>query len=306
MPRRNEFSPVVLFVYSRLDHTKLTIQALAENFLAKDTELVIYSDGAKTPDLVEAVQDVRNFLDGVRGFKTIKIIKNESNYGLAENIISGVSEVISVYGRAIVLEDDIVTSPYFLMYMNDALDFYHNKKKVWHISGWSYPLGDSGLEGSFLWRGMNCWGWATWEDRWKSFEKHPKKLMNTWGKENIERFNLDGYHDFWFQVKANDSGILNSWAIFWYAAIFAKDGLSLNPAKSLVKNIGIDGSGENCGRNDLYSSEEFSGEIRFFPEDLQENRFALNRIQNFYKSISPNIVMRFWGKLKWKIKSLTP
>jgi len=79
--------------------------------------------------------------------------------------------LLNEYGKIIVLEDDLLTSPYFLKFMNEALEYYKNEKKVWHISGWNYPINNEGLDDVFFWRTMNCWGWATWADRWQYFEK---------------------------------------------------------------------------------------------------------------------------------------
>lgn len=295
-------APVVLFVFGRMDHTEETINKLRNNYLAKDTDLIIYSDSFKNETDRTNVELVREYLDSIGdGFKTIKIIKRKENYGLARNIMEGVTEVTNIYGQAIVLEDDIVTSPFFLTYMNESLEKYKNNKNVWHISGWNYPISDLELPDAFFWKTMNCWGWATWGDRWSEFSKEPQKLIDSWSKDDIYKFNVDGTNNFWSQVIANNKGVLNTWAIFWYATIFQNNGLCLNPTTSLVFNIGNDGSGENCTDNDLYRGELFSRNI-VLPNDIQINNLAVDRIKKFYKSSKLPIYKRIINKIKRKFK----
>ena len=241
------YAPIVLFVYSRLWHTRQTIEALQINELADKSELFIYSDAANSKNDQVAVQDVRGYIAQITGFKKIRIIEREKNWGLANSIIDGVTAIVNEYGKVIVLEDDLVTSPSFLKFMNDALDYYENNKKVWHISGWNYPIAMPGNPDVFLWRVMNCWGWATWADRWQYFEKDTCGIINKFDNEMIFDFDLDGVGGFWRQLLANKQGQLNTWAVFWYANIFLRRGLCLNPSFSFVRNIGHDGTGENCG-----------------------------------------------------------
>lgn len=138
-----KISPIVLFVYNRPWHTKQTIESLKSNELAQESELFIYSDAAKDNDEIENVNEVRKYIETLDGFKKVTIIKREQNWGLADSIIDGVTKIVNEYGKIIVLEDDLVTSPYFLKFMNEALDFYENEEKVWHISGWNYPINNS-------------------------------------------------------------------------------------------------------------------------------------------------------------------
>ncbi|MBA5248174.1 MAG: glycosyltransferase [Gammaproteobacteria bacterium] len=278
-------SPIVLFVYNRPWHTRRTIEALQKNELALNSVLFIYSDEAKDEDAREGVDEVRAYIDTIEGFKKVTVIERDKNWGLANSIIDGVTRVVSEYGRVIVLEDDIVTSPYFLKFMNEALDFYQNKSKVWHVSGWNCAIETDGLEDVFLWRLMNCWGWATWADRWEYYEKNVEKTIQEFSQQEIKQFNLDGVEDFWIQVIQNKQGRINTWAIFWYATIFKQQGLCLNPVQTFVENIGCDGSGEHCGSVDIYSNKlavNLNKEIKFLSE-LNENKIALERIKLFYK-----------------------
>lgn len=239
-------SPIVLFTYNRPEHTKKTVEALQKNELASQSELFIYSDGGNDEKSWNEVSEVRNYLKTIKGFKNITLTFQKKNIGLADSIISGVTNIVNKYGKIIVLEDDIVTSPFFLKFMNEALNFYENEKKVWHISGWNYPIQKEDSDETFLWRGMDCWGWATWKDRWKYFEKNTTKLINSFDDYDIYKFNFDGTHNVWLQVLYNQLEKINSWAVFWYAVIFKNNGLCLNPANTFVDNIGFGENSTHC------------------------------------------------------------
>lgn len=297
--KNSDFSPVLLFVYIRPEHTKKTINALLKNPESKNTDLIVYADAPRCERDKILAEDVLSIVYNIQGFKSLTVNVRDKNFGLAKNIIDGVSEVIKMYGRVIVLEDDIVTSSGFLKFMNDALVRYKEHKNVWHISGWNYPVcsGDS-LPSAYFWRTMNCWGWATWSDRWFHFNKDPKDLIDNWSSNDIYKFNLDGVHDFWVQVLGNYNNRMNTWAVFWYATIFSHKGLCLNPIHSLVANIGHDGTGENCGSDDVYGSEMANFFDGKWPKNIEENEYIVNLNKQFYHSIKLSLFGRILRKLK--------
>jgi GT2 family glycosyltransferase len=114
-------APIALFVYNRPWHTRQTVEALKKNELASESELFIYSDAPKNGKAKEKVKEVREYIKTIDGFKKVTIIERENNWGLADSIIDGVTKIVNEYGKIIVLEDDLVTSPYFLKFMNEAL-----------------------------------------------------------------------------------------------------------------------------------------------------------------------------------------
>ncbi|AUY77091.1 glycosyltransferase [Escherichia coli] len=292
------YAPVILFVYARYEHTKKTIEALADNYYATETELIIYSDYWHDENDKENVNKVRRYIKSIKGFKSITIIERETNYGLAKNIIEGVTDVCNKYERVIILEDDLLTSRFFLKYMNHALEKYELNEEVWHISGWNYPIDFNSNKASFLWRVMNCWGWATWSNRWRYFEKKPSQIISEWDAEKIKAFNLDGYHDFFEQIIMNYEGRKNTWAIFWYATIFINNGLCLNPINTYVKNIGYDGSGQNCGVKDIYKSKVSQFYIDSFPDILEENELAVKEIKKFFKKQEPSVFRKIAREIR--------
>lgn len=274
-------APIALFVYNRPSHTRRTVEALQKNDLATESDLIIFSDAPKTPEAAPAVAEVRAYLKTISGFRSVRIVERECNWGLAKSIIEGVTTVVNQYGRIIVLEDDIVTSRYFLSFMNAALDRYIDEPRVWHISGWNVPIDKAGLPEAFFIRAMYCWGWATWADRWAHFQKAPDRLLAEWDADKIYRFDLDGRCGFWEQVKQNALGALSTWAVFWYATLFEHNGLCLNPTVTYVENIGLDNSGENCDETERYMARLNSSRLTCFPDEMNESTLALTRIKQF-------------------------
>ena len=269
-------SPIVLFVYNRPWHTKQTVVALQKNELVTESELFIYSDEAKNEDAQKSVDEVREYIQSIDGFKKVTVIERDRNWGLADSIIDGVTSIIHEYGKIIVLEDDLVTSPYFLKFMNEALEFYKEEEDVWHISGWNYPIKANEVDDVFLWRVMNCWGWATWADKWKLYDKNIDKTIGEFSKRDIQRFNLNGVENFFGQVISNKNKKSNTWAIFWYATIFKNDGLCLNPIQTFVDNIGHDGSGSNCGNKKIFIDLlNIKNEIKFKHANKESLRYRL-------------------------------
>lgn len=223
----------------------------------------------------------------VSGFASVEVRTREFNVGLEQSISAGITAVMAEYGRVIVLEDDILVSPRFLRFMNDALEFYQEKKQVWHISGWNFPIDAAHLPSSFLWRTALGWGWATWADRWQHYKRDPQALIQRWDQIDIQEFNLYGSYDFWDQVIKNASGQLHTWAIFWYGTIFEHGGLCLNPTKAMTTNIGFDGSGTHDAGTEftLAYDPDFDYARDGLPTELQENRQVVSAIIHYNKQI---------------------
>jgi hypothetical protein len=298
-----KLAPIALFVYNRPQHTRLTVEALQKNELAGKSDLVIFSDGPKTPEAAETVREVREYLKTISGFRSVSIVERAGNFGLAHSIISGVTSLVNEYGRIIVLEDDLITSPYFLTFMNDALDVYQSEDKIMHISGYMFPIDVFGLPETFFLRTASCWGWATWDRAWKYFSKEPQELLRDYSEKKIKVFNMDGACNFWAQVEQNESGLINTWAVFWYASVFRMEGLCLHPAFSMVNNIGHDATGEHCGETSVFSTVLAKRHITYFEKNIIESILAHTRTKKFFQSISPSIVERIVAAIKRRVNA---
>ena len=172
-----DLAPIVLFVYNRPDHTRQTVEALQKNELAIDSELFIYSDAAKNENAEQKVNEVREYIKSIDGFKKITIIEREKNWGLANSIIDGVTKIVNEYGKIIVLEDDLVTSPYFLKFMNGALEIYKDEEKVYSITGYSFSDDISLIDTTYFLSITSSWSWATWEHKWQYFKRDKQALQ---------------------------------------------------------------------------------------------------------------------------------
>lgn len=267
-------APILLFTYKRLDALKKTIEALSVNELALESDLYIFSDGPKTTKDQIAIQEVRTYLKTVKGFKSIHIKTSETNKGLANSIISGVSEVIELSDKVIVMEDDLLTTSNFLMFMNNALSEYENEHKVFSVSGYSMNLNrevNKSSETYFLNRGWS-WGWATWKSRWEHVDWEMKDYESFRKDKNKKSEFAMGGSDLNKMLRNQMEGALDSWAIRWFYHQFKVKGLTLYPVCSKVYNNGFDQlATHTTGSNSRYLpllDKDLSEEVSF-PKSIE-------------------------------------
>ena len=292
------FAPILLFVYNRPSHTRRCIESLLKNSLASESHLFIYADGAKDESQQEAVNEVRSYIRSIQGFKQVTLIERNENWGLARNIIDGVTTQVNRYGKVIVLEDDLIVAPYFLQFMNDALETYKDEPKVGHIQACDFTQ-DPTLPETFLIKWTGSWGWGTWDRAWKHFNPNGKELLKKLEKRKLTyTFDFNGKYGFTRMLRRQIEGKNNSWAIRWNASLFLEDILSLNVGRSLVQNEGFDGTGTNCGGGGLYSSNLHLNKlnvIRINP--IEENQEARKAFMRYYGRTNS-----FWAKAIRRIK----
>jgi hypothetical protein len=246
------YAPIAIFAYRRLDHLRRTIEALAANAEATASDVLVFSDGARDQAAEEDVAAVRQFLRTVDGFGSLRVIERPANIGLARSIVSGVSEVLRARDRVIVVEDDLVTSPHFLRYMNDALAKYQHDERVVSVHAYVYPVRRS-LPETFFLRGADCWGWATWRRGWQVFSPDGPALLAGLLENNLtDEFDFRGAFDYTGMLRDQIAGRNDSWAVRWYASAFLAGKLTLYPGRSLVQNIGNDASGVHSKSTSVY------------------------------------------------------
>jgi len=247
-------APVAAFVYNRPAHARRVFEALQRNSLATESDLIVFADGPGATDAVAAVREVREYIRTLKGFKSIRFVERDANAGLARSIIDGVTDVCAEFGRVIVLEDDLVTSPWFLKYMNDGLDLYAEDDRVASIHGYRYPA-KAVLPETFFLRGADCWGWATWDRAWRHFEPDGGVLLERLESQGLEHeFDLGGAFGFTQMLRDQIARRNDSWAVRWHASCFLDNRLTLYPGRSLVENIGNDASGTHRGNTSLYDA----------------------------------------------------
>jgi hypothetical protein len=263
-------APIILFVYNRPEHTKKTIDALKLNQLAIESSLFIYSDGSKKESDIKSVAEVRDYVSTISGFKEINIILREKNLGLADSVISGVTEVIDKFGKAIVLEDDIVTSKYFLKFMNEALDFYKDKQNIYSISGYNFPIKipKSYQHKIYISPRPSSWGWATWKDRWENAIWNPELSIDINNRKYIRKILDKAGKDLTPMLLNAVKNKIDSWAVKWAYTHLQNNAYCLYPTKSFVRNIGVDSTGTH-----------FKTEVKKFDVEIFED-YSVNRFEN--------------------------
>jgi hypothetical protein len=292
-------SPVALFTYNRPDHTRKTVEALQQNKLSAQTDLFVFSDGPKDDVSESRINEVRNYLKNIKHFKSVNIIERKSNTGLAANILAGVDQILSAFETVIVLEDDLVTSPFFLEFMNEGLSIYEHDINVISIHGYLPPVSEK-LPNTFFLRGADCWGWATWKRGWNLFQPDGSALLKGIIESGQTRqFEFDGSYPFVQMLMDQIAGKTNSWAIRWYASAFLANKYTLYPGKSLLSNIGGDGSGTNNGFE--YSSPPLldPNPVKISRIEVCQNTQAYQAFVAYYrKAMNPPL----WNKIKRRLR----
>ena len=305
-------APIILFVYNRPEHTRKTVEALQKNELASESILYVFADGAKpnaTQEQLAKINEVREYIESINGFKKVHIEISEKNKGLANSVIAGVTKIIEEYGRVIVVEDDIVTHPFFLRFMNDCLDTYEKRQDIYMIGGynqnftfpWWYKK-----DVYLTWRSCS-WGWATWKNRWDNADWEVKGYEEMLNDKSLQQLFNRGGDDNFPMLKCQMEGKCDSWCIRWDYCMFKNNAFCVAPRKTLVNNCGIDGTGVHCGefppnytapypsnKNYYFVLEE---NIKFYPEInerlksfLRQDPTKFRALLRFVKRIIKNIL----------------
>lgn len=289
-------APILLFTYNRPSHTRQTLNALLGNELSNESELFLFSDGYKGIEDKNEVMEVRQLVRSIKGFKKIHITEHGVNLGLAKSIIEGVTQVIETHGKVIVLEDDLITSSYFLTFMNDALDMFEKEERVGHVHGYCYPLPE--LPDAFLIKWTGSWGWGTWKRAWQQFNPNGRALLDEIERRKLtNQFDFNGKYPYTRMLRRQVRGGNNSWAIRWNASLFLNDLLSVNAGKSLVENIGFDGSGTHSSSQNIYTTTLYSEKLSIDIPSIEENHTVRRSIERYYGKTNS-----FWAKVRRRIQ----
>jgi glycosyltransferase involved in cell wall biosynthesis len=292
-----QLAPIVLFCYNRPVHLKQTVESLRMNTLAAESELFVYSDGPKHATDNQRVGEVREYLAGVTGFHKIHIKEADKNKGLAASVIEGVSHVLSISPKVIVLEDDMLSTTDFLSFMNQALDVYAQREDIFSITGYTPPVSfpENYPHDLYLAPRASSWGWGTWAHKWARADwqvKDFQKLKNH--PATRDDFNKGG-DDLWPMLAKQQQGIIDSWAIRWTYSQFRNHAYGLYPVHSKIKNIGTDGSGTNFTfKSGEYGQEMEEGNVTM-PADLLPDENMIKAFNRYYR-------LPFLLKIKNRVK----
>ncbi len=301
----DNLAPIILFVYNRPEHTLRTLQSLMKNKEAKESVLYIFCDGPKpnaTQTQVKKIEETRKVVKNEQWCKETIIVESEVNKGLAKSIIKGVTDVINKHEKAIILEDDLTLSSYFLQYFNGALNLYKSDEDVIAIHGFVYPAGVEKIiaDTTFFIRDPGCLGWATWKRAWDLFDNNTSKLYDQLKDKGLQKeFNFYGGYPFMRQMKKQITGKTDSWAINWRAVAYLHNKLTLYPAYSLVKHEGNDPEATHHNTAIDYLNTDVYNQPVLFGKISIKNNYLIEKL--FGKFLHRNAGMNIQSKIKHKV-----
>lgn len=279
----DSLAPVVVFAHRRPLHLRRTLNTLESNSGARATSVTVICDGPRSANEQAACDAVAAEAGQIRKFGHLKVVQRDQNLGLSCSVIQGVTSMMQSNEKLIVLEDDMVLSPLFLSYMNESLRLYSDDDRVISVHGYAYP---THLARPFFLRGADCWGWATWRRGWNLFEPDGTALLQKLRDQSLtDAFDFDGTYPYTRMLEDQVAGMNDSWAIRWYASAFLAEKLTLYPGRSLVRNIGNDGSGTHGDRTD-----QFEGRLAQQAPDLsglvvEESAEARAAFKQFFREL---------------------
>jgi len=285
-------TPIALFIYNRPAHTRVVLESLSRCRRLDECSLKIYCDGPKRAEDAAAVSAAREVAREWAGRLDAEVVERDSNRGLAQSVVNGVSELCESHGRVIVIEDDFSLSPAFLDYMLSALDAYADAPNVYQICGYMFPIRHAPKPDAFFLPLTTTWGWATWSRAWRICDWQPENAEELLGDPEVRRrFNLNNAYPYAEMLERKLNGENDSWGILFWWAVFRANGLVLHPRKSLVWNGGFDASGTH-GSDQAWTGQsvadiardEWVGKPFLFPEQVATDELAFGKVIRYLRS----------------------
>lgn len=303
-------APIVLFVYNRPEVTLKTLEHLKNNILADKSELYIYCDGPKNnadKEQLKKIKEVREIIRLKQWCKTVHIIEAETNKGLANSIINGVSEIVNLHEKVIVLEDDLLTSIHYLEYMNEGLERYKDINNVFQIVGYTPPVKFDFKNETFFLPFTSTLGWGTWKRAWACFEKDPKDYTDLKTNKTLRgKFDLENSYPYSDMLISQMEVGIDSWGIRWWWSVFKKNGISLFPDRTLVAHIGF-GSDASHTKTDIFDFNKYwlnDYRIYKFPEKNGVNRKYYSSVQKHFRKEQNKFINKIKRKSKKMLKKI--
>jgi len=290
------YAPIALFVYNRPEHTRRVLSFLQACEGFGQSPLYVFCDGARNAAAAGKVEAVRQIVHDMVGCHAT-IVESESNRGLANSIISGVNRLCDEYGKAIVVEDDLMLAEGFLTYMNAALNRYEHDASVMQVSGYMFDIPEfRGLDTAMFLPFTTSWGWGVWKRAWDCFDEQAAGWERLRSDSNLcKAFNLGGAYDYCAMLHRQMAGEIDSWAIRWYWSVFNHHGHIAYPPRSYVRNTGFDGYGTHGGQfaRTILKDHALASGLPAFPGDVQVDGEQYALVCRFIRQLN----VRGWKKV---------
>jgi hypothetical protein len=301
-------TPLALFAYNRPDHLRRTLEALIRCARLDECDVYIYCDAPRHDDQRAKVEAARRIAREYEKILRATLVERETNVGLAHSIAGETTNLCERYGRAIILEDDLIVSPNFINFMLNALDRYESDERVCQIAGYLFPISYQPKQDAFFMPLTTSWGWATWQRAWQAFEWHPAGVAELLNDDSLRaKFDLDNSFPYSKMLRARLKGENDSWAILWWYIVFKRGGLVLYPKRSLVWNAGVDGSGTHGEKKESLSEESLkkitaqTSSPLILPREVVVDLNALNKtkvVLRAQQKLRPALVRHLLNRLK--------
>jgi len=297
-------APIAIFAFNRERHLRELFDSLKRNEEFVDSPLFVFLDGPRTTEESKIVDKVQKLIETELTEINYNLVRASENQGLSNSILAGVDTVLAQHDRIIVLEDDLIVSPVFLKYCNENLDRFASEKTIASIQGFSYPFAPN-FKGTYFLKGADCWGWATWSDRWASLERDSATLLKKMRQLKLTNsFDLKGAYPYTNLLSRQAVGKVDSWAIRWHASMFLQNRLSLYPYQSLVSNRGEDGSGTHAGNSSQRSPDPAESLPTQYPEQIFESKLDSSKLSKFLRAKYGTYSRFSYRRYKRKLKGL--
>lgn len=296
-------TPVIIILYNRPLHTKKLLDSITKNKNYKNFKFYIFCDGPKKKEDISKINKIKILTNNFKKKCNVEHFFRTKNIGLIQNMTKSINLVLKKNNKAIILEDDLILNKYFFDFMDNALLKYKYNRKVFQISGYSYPVKSSDDFHYFL-PLTSCWGWGITSKNWNNFFKflnNKKLIINNYlkikkSKSLIDRFNFNKSYDYFSMLENSLNRKINSWGIIFYLYLFVNNKITLFPHRSLVKNRGFDGSGSHKSKNNVFNTK-FSNIKKYkYPKVSKDFSSTNVEVVKFFKSH-----LSLYGILKNKI-----
>lgn len=305
---------IVIFAFNRPDLLQHTLIALADNDLADKASVTCFCDGPRHEKDESGTRAVRELAKKAQGFAAVEVVERPKNMGCAASIIDGLTEMFRLHERVIVIEDDIVTSPHTLRFLSEGLARYADSENVFNIAAWTPPHIARDLPVDYPYDvyaipRFNCWGWASWRDRFQDIDWSVKDYQIFKNSPQLRKAFNAGGDDLSLMLDDQMQGKIDTWDIRADYARFKKNMLGINPVRSYALNIGM-GSGTHTTTATTYWDSDISLAMEHprFMEDVSIDARILETYLACYKGQKRSLPVRAINKLSRMLsgKNLIP